>query len=132
MDFCSNVSVWCFECPLCLTKGKRHVVCNTNYPELAAKDLLNHIYKNHSDIEFKCPFCGKKFPSGSKLARHLRGCSKANVSRDTLEILACLMKASSGFSDTKEEYDCIRRIARSKFVFRSSRRPPDSPVKRLV
>ncbi|THH18759.1 hypothetical protein EW146_g2283 [Bondarzewia mesenterica] len=63
----SSSSSSAFECPYCpgITFTRRH-------------DMQRHVQSLHSDIEIKCPFCGKVYAREDSLKRHLKSCADAS------------------------------------------------------
>lgn len=104
---------YCFQCPICDL-----VRCNTNSPELAVIDLMNHIYRVHSSMPIECPICKRRFRSTVELKRHIKKehMKEYLSNRDKFERYFCILDASNGMRSSRRKNMCKYILA--KYIFK--------------
>lgn len=105
--------MYCFQCPICDL-----VRCNTNSPELAVLDLMNHIYRVHNKMPIECPICKARFNSVSRLRSHVKREHMREYlsNRDKFERYFCILEASNGIRSSRRKNMCKYILA--KYIFK--------------
>lgn len=73
------------------------------------KSYLIHFSDEHLSSKFMCSKCGKKFPSNSKLQRHIKSMESGHKDDDAIDCPGCGVKFSNG-KVMQEHFEKVHRV----------------------